>query len=273
MTDKQKTLLKQGGFYVEKIFVSKSNAVLEKFICKKGDRNFNRFFYITKGVFYINDVTGTKIVATPGSVLYLPSDIEYQSYWDKTQEGAYYNISFCVYDKNKNPINFSESIVLAFKDINGNYYETFCKMYEDYINYDEFAIVKLQSELYRLFYPLLKSFELKAIKENKTSSEIYKAILYLNDNYMSDIKTDELAKMCNLSASVFRQCFKKYTNQTPMQYKTKLKMNHAKDMLESGIYTVSEIADIMNCSDLSHFNKLYQKEFKINPSESIPKTN
>ena len=47
-----------------------------------------------------------------------------------------------------------------------------------------------------------------------------------------------------------------------------LRMNHAKDMLESGVYTVTEVSDIMNCTDLSHFNRLYSSVFGINPSES-----
>ena len=45
-------------------------------------------------------------------------------------------------------------------------------------------------------------------------------------------------------------------------------MAHAKNMLESGVYTVTEVSDIMGCADLSHFNCQYLCKFGINPSVS-----
>ena len=48
-------------------------------------------------------------------------------------------------------------------------------------------------------------------------------------------------------------------------------MQSAREMLKSGYHTVSEVSESVNCTDISHFNKLYKAEFGINPSEDIPK--
>ena len=64
---------------------------------------------------------------------------------------------------------------------------------------------------------------------------------------------------------------KKYNGISPLKYKNKLKMKHAKELLKSGLYTVSEVAEIVNCTDISHLNKLYKAEFGTTPSNDLVK--
>ena len=58
---------------------------------------------------------------------------------------------------------------------------------------------------------------------------------------------------------------------SPLKYKNHLKMQSAREMLKSGYHTVYEVSESVNCTDISHFNKLYKAEFGVNPSEDIPK--
>ncbi len=256
-----------GESIVKKIVVASNKPILGRHICVKGDKLMDRFFYISKGTFKIKEKGAEEIIAIEGTLLYLPRDIEYVSCWEEGL-ASYVAFNYCLYDENGNYLHLSNHITVALKDKNGEVYELLKKCEKDYIKNEKFTSLILQSYFYKILHLIFRQHEKRVIKTDKNLFEIYKAIIYLEDNYMFEISTDKLAEMCNLSESTFRRVFKKFKGISPMKYKQILRMNHAKDMLESGVYTVTEVADIMNCTDLSHFNRLYFSAFGINPSES-----
>ncbi len=243
----------------------------QQFICKKGQKMIDRLFYVVKGNFFLENKNGSKIVASKGDVLYLPADVEYVSYWNTDEEGYSISFSFILQDKSGSHLPLSDSVVLAVQDKNGELYAIFKSALDEYINNQNFAYFRLNSIFYEIFYLILNNMQRKILKNDKLTREIYEAIIYLNDNYMSDVTTEQLAKISGLSTSVFRRRFKANSGISPMKYKRKLCLKKAQQMLKSGNYTVSEISEILNCSDISHFSKLYRAEFAKNPSEDIPK--
>ncbi|WP_367393034.1 helix-turn-helix domain-containing protein [Lewinella sp. LCG006] len=68
-----------------------------------------------------------------------------------------------------------------------------------------------------------------------------------------------------------RQLFRKvekYTGLTPNKYVRKLKLHHAKALLESYTYsTISEVAGAVGMKDPHYFSKLFKEEFGIKPME------
>ena len=79
----------KGQCYVQKIVVSASNIVANRFICRKGENLMDRLFYITKGTFHISEKGQKEICAPEGTLLYLPSDVEYTSYWEQIDNSSY----------------------------------------------------------------------------------------------------------------------------------------------------------------------------------------
>lgn len=254
--------------YVKKIVILATNANPQKYTCSKGDKPMDRLFYITKGKFNITEKGCENIVATEGDLLFLPADVEYTSFWDESYDASYIAFNYDLFDEKGNKLHLSNHITVALNDKDLSVYQILKECANTYIQNEKYASLALQSQFYKLIYIIFRNQDRKIIKADKKYSEIYKAILYLDDHYMSEISTEELAKMCNLNATTFRRIFKKYKSVSPMKYKQTLRMKHAKSMLESGVYNVSEVANIMKCSDLSHFNKLYFSAFGINPSES-----
>lgn len=257
-----------GDCLVKTIVVNANTAVYGRFTCQKGDKLMERLFYVTKGVFHIKEKGGEEINASAGTLLYLPSDVEYDSRWDNNSEGAYIAFNYLLYDLSGNALHLSDRIMVAAVDKNGEFHRLLSDSADTYVRHEKYADLALQSQFYKLLYNMFRQQERKSIRADKNLAEIYKAIIYLNDNYMSDVTTEQLAKMCNISDTTFRRIFKKHMSVSPMKYKQTLRMNRAKDMLESGVYTVSEVSELMKCTDPSHFNRLYYSAFGINPSVS-----
>lgn len=257
-----------GDCYVKKIVVFASLANPNRFICRKGDKLMDRLFYITKGVFYIQESGKPEITAPAGTLLYLPSDVEYESYWEKNADISYITFNYSLYDLNNQELHLSDRIIIAANDTSGALHRLLCDSAETYIQHEKYADLALQAYFYKLIFKIFRQQERKAMRADENSAEIYKAIVHLDNHYMSNVTTEDLAKMCNISVATFRRIFKKSKSVSPMKYKLGLRMAHAKNMLESGVYTVSEVAELMGCTDLSHFNRQYHSVFGINPSVS-----
>ena len=99
--------------------------------------------------------------------------------------------------------------------------------------------------------------------------KIYEGISYLENNYTKEITTEQLAALCNMSESNFRRLFHRYSTLSPITYRNFLRMKHAREMLETGLYTVSEAAAIVNITDPFYFNKMFKKYFGTAPSNVI----
>lgn len=252
----------------KKIVVRADNANPNRFICRKGDMPMDRLFYIVRGIFYIKENGREEITANEGSLVYLPADVEYESHWDKNTEASYIAFNYSLYNRFDNELHLSNRILIAAKDKSGTFYRMLLESAEIYLQHEKYVDLELQSQFYKLIFNIFRQQERKAMRNDKNTAEIYKAIIYLNDHYMTDITSEELAQMCNISVATFRRIFKKCKGISPMKYKQVLRMKLAKDMLESGVYTVSEVSELMKCTDLSHFNRQYMAEFGINPSVS-----
>ena len=56
------------------------------------------------------------------------------------------------------------------------------------------------------------------------------------------INISELSDMCGITPEYFRKIFKAYCGVSPLKYINALKITHAKELLDSGMYSVTEAA-------------------------------
>ena len=82
---------------------------------------------------------------------------------------------------------------------------------------------------------------------------------------MKKIDINELAKMCYTSPSTFRRKFKKATGMSPIEYKNKLKIIKASELLKTGEYSVKEAAKEVNIEDIYYFSKMFKKHMNTTP--------
>jgi len=237
--------------------------------CVKGLKNFDRFFYVVKGEINIHNQNGTNVKASAGTVVYLPSDVEYTSFWSDFEAGEYITLHFVLKDCENRHLALSDSSVVIANDKNGELHSLFSIAYDEYIRHEAFAGIRLNQLFFEIFHKIIRRYNRSLYKEQTGSSGVYKAIIHINDHFMTDFTVEELAKMCGLSLSTFRRLFKAQTGTSPVKYKNNLKLLRAREMLGSGLYNVSEIVEIFGFCDMPYFNKIYKDKFGINPSEEI----
>ncbi|PVC66090.1 AraC family transcriptional regulator [Priestia megaterium] len=91
------------------------------------------------------------------------------------------------------------------------------------------------------------------------------AMEYMQDHYAESITLDELTRLSNLSSSHFINSFKQTLGVTPHQYLLKIRIERAKEKLQSSSLPLSEIAYELGFTDQSHFSKHFKKITGMSP--------
>lgn len=125
----------------------------------------------------------------------------------------------------------------------------------------------LKLTLYRTF----------VIKERYNSSgllkedveKLYAIRKILMENSHLTIKIAALSKEVGMGQSKMVKLFKQVFNRTIYQFAQKAKVIKAKDLLNSGKYTVSEVGYMVGYSNMTHFAKAFKKYYKVNPGEYL----
>lgn len=110
-------------------------------------------------------------------------------------------------------------------------------------------------------------------KLNGSSSQkrIEMVLQYILSHYNEPISIKEMAKMTKLSPLYFGNWFKQETGKTFREYLNMIRVNQAENLLNSGMYTVSEAAAHCGFSDVFYFSKVFKKYRGIAPSEILKK--
>ena len=83
----------------------------------------------------------------------------------------------------------------------------------------------------------------------------------------SELDVTRITKMLYISRTKLYYKIKGLTGETPSSFFRTYKLNRAAELLKSGKYTVSEIADMTGFSTQSHFSVVFKKQFGVTPSE------
>ncbi len=97
--------------------------------------------------------------------------------------------------------------------------------------------------------------------------DIDKAIDFLHENYNRDFSLNDLAEVSSFSLYHFARIFKKETGKTPYRYFLEIKIEKAKQLLESGKTTVTETGYRCGFSSSSHFSRVFRRMVGMCPSE------
>ena len=107
---------------------------------------------------------------------------------------------------------------------------------------------------------------------DKEGYRIQKAIEYIHKNFKKNISEYDVATHVDLSINYFSTLFKKKTGSTFSAYIRELRLNYARDLIESKhSVKVSEIAGMAGFYSNSYFIRAFKHRFGITPKEMIIK--
>lgn len=121
------------------------------------------------------------------------------------------------------------------------------------------------SYLYQIF-----SYMLQNAKQNNPSKidpYLDQALSYISNNYIYDIKINDLAQFIGIDRTYLYKIFKENKNVAPQQYLINYRLQAACSLLKETKLTVTEIAYSCGFKDAPSFNKHFKKRYYITPLE------
>ena len=238
-------------------------------VCREGMKVTDRFFYVKRGCIHFDLPGGRQLEACAGDIVYLPSDCTYVSHWESSETGGYVTIMFKLYGKDGSSCSPGDSIEIVMNDRTKKYYSYFKRMFELWISGELGSFCACNSVFWEILQNFYVDCAIKSIKDEY--DRIYKVILYMRNNYQTDVTSEELAKLCGMSMTSFRREFKQRVGMSPTKYKNHLRLEKARQLLEYGDCSVSEASRLVGLPDIYYFSKLFKREFGVNPSDCMPR--
>lgn len=90
---------------------------------------------------------------------------------------------------------------------------------------------------------------------------------YIDSGLSYNVTLDDIAQHFYLNKSYIISIFSEKYGYTPKQYILQRKMQAACSMLEDNLYSISEIADLLDFSSSQHFSSSFKKKLGLSPDE------
>ena len=190
-------------------------------------------------------------------IVYMPKGSNYTV--SSKNSGNCYAINFDISeDVNFEPFSFKPKNAAAFV-------RDFEKATELWKNKNIAFQMQGKAILYHILAMMQSEYHAKYM-ELGTANLIAPAVAYIKENYTTEnISIPELSAMCEISEDYFRKIFKNAFGTSPRKYINELKISYAKELMASGMYTVTEVAELSGYTDMSYFSREFKKAFGISP--------
>ncbi|HEY4205563.1 MAG TPA: AraC family transcriptional regulator [Puia sp.] len=109
----------------------------------------------------------------------------------------------------------------------------------------------------------LSTHEELSIDEDEQAVE--KAKFYLRENLESTLDMKQLLRQLPMSYSKFRKIFKELTGESPNQYHLHLRLDKARELLNTTNLNVTEVAYSLGFDSVFYFSRLFKKKNGISP--------
>ena len=104
-------------------------------------------------------------------------------------------------------------------------------------------------------------------REEKSNSIIEMSKEYIKNNFNKDISLDEVSRVANISPYYFSKIFKEGTGENFIEYLTGIRMEKAKELLNTTEYSMKEICSMCGYSDPNYFSRSFKKNVGVTPTE------
>ena len=206
---------------------------------------------------YLHDFSGSMVHFVKGNLLFIHKD---QPYRVKTVEPGY-SMAFAFVTKEEMTPGFICADASEFAQIR----QIFQHAYHTYCTQAVNAKNLLFSDLYRVL-ALYQSMQSKVCMPTADHSTWNKAVEFIRRNYARHITLADISEILGVGERRTRDLFLQHQAEPFSKYLMNVRLNAATDLLKTGAFSVSEIADQCGFSDVYYFSKCFKKHFGISPS-------
>lgn len=107
------------------------------------------------------------------------------------------------------------------------------------------------------------------LKEGQDASGkeiVFRVKKYIKEFYSSDITLNHISEKHHIHPIYFSRIFKKYVGESFQSYITRIRMEEAKNLMETTSLKMLEISEIVGYEDPKYFSKVFKKYFGVSPS-------
>ncbi len=246
----------------------------------------NRIFYCTNGEGKL-EIDGDEVEISSGSLLYWRSALPYRyTFCTETLSFIACNFDFsCVSEEKNYPIpplkekEFDTTMLLddanvVDEEAFGRYFvidnaqrfeEKFIKLREEYNNKQQYYSMNCTATLTGILVAAVREYNMpKCIRENDISERV---ISYIRENYQKKITYADIAAKFHYHPNHISRIMLSCTGMSLHKFLTSYRIGEAVTFLQSGKYSVREVAELVGIPDISQFSKCFKKYTSNPPSK------
>lgn len=119
---------------------------------------------------------------------------------------------------------------------------------------------------------------LKALKKERGSysqlgrvlEKLDPALEYINANYTKEnIPLARLAELCDVSEPYLRKLFHSAFSVSPAVYMRNMRLGYARELLQSGEYSITNVAALSGFNDITYFSREFKKATGVPPNQYV----
>lgn len=234
-----------------KIIVHKSDINLD-FKCT--DRRYAGFIVFTEGKATVKNGSGRIYTAEKGDGIFVSKGENYEILCDGFC--SYVTSAFIVESEKNVPFVYHLSDKMLGEVLR------ICDIWQSR-RWDR--VVSCRIRIMQMYLEIIKECENK----HKYSKDISLALEYIHGNFKRNFSGKEIADYISMSVSGLRAKFTKQTGYTIVGYRNMLRISAACEMLESGQFNITEIAEELGFCDVYHFSKIFKENMGCAPTKYI----
>ncbi len=227
-------------------------------VCHLGGRRNNGILYIWNGEVQFFTHDNHQITAKTGELLFIPKGCKYKMEYTASST-TFVLINLEIFNKNGNFKSILENIEIIAKGGQTNLIAGIMANLElCSVAQSPGAFFRRKELIYKLLRVIHEQDSQLSFKKQKYP-QIFAGVVMLEQTFLENIPVSKYAEASNISVSLFRSIFNKQYNMTPVQYRNRLRINRAIEILSEGSCTVAEVAYACGFENIGYFCRCYKK--------------
>lgn len=189
------------------------------------------------------------------SILCIPEGCRYtvEFFLDETDvQPATLLLNFSLCDAAGNRVTVGTEPEILCTDSNGYYRQKFEATVTDYKTQ---KMLSCKSRLLNLLHHLILTLQNQSVADDS----IQPILDYIDSNFELNLSVADISKHFAISESSLRRKFRSYLNSSPIEYINQIKIEKAKELLNTSEITLEDICEQLGLYDTSHLYKLFRK--------------
>jgi len=221
------------------------------------------WFCGAEGLFTIKN--GRSLSVPRGALVLIPQGAEYALTFLNCEKVTTLLLEFCLFSHGE-PFVPSDDILILDENLSDRRIkELLLELYEEY-KMPTRPYLSLRSGFYRLL-SMIATREERRLLGMRGFRAIEKGIHYLETDADQSLSIEEIAEMCFVSPAYFRRLFHEYAGVSPAAYRTRRRIERAKELMDRSDVSIAELSDLLGYDNPSYFCRVFKKETGIAPSE------